>query len=232
MGRFLLAIDQGTTGSTVVVLGDDARILGKATREFPQHFPQPSWVEHDTGEIRASVDDALADALAAAGVKGTDCAGIGITNQRETTVLWDRKTGRPVHRAIVWQDRRTADRCTALRAAGLEDLFRERTGLVLDPYFSGTKIEWICDSVDGARAPGVQCCLAVPEARPSPETEMTQAFDAHKHAPSRREARGESWRQTWRVTDRRPHRAVPLPSSFPGGPRRAGVPGRDRTERH
>ncbi len=152
MARFLLAIDQGTTGSTVVVLADDARLVGKASREFPQHFPRPGWVEHDPSEIRASVDDALREALSVAGVRGADCAAVGITNQRETTVVWDRKTGKAIHRAIVWQDRRTADRCAELRAAGLADLFRERTGLVLDPYFSGTKIEWICDAVDGARA--------------------------------------------------------------------------------
>ncbi len=152
MPRHLLAIDQGTTGSTAVLLSDDGRILGKATREFAQHFPQPGWVEHDLGDIGASIDGALEDAYRAAGVPASECAGIGITNQRETTVIWDRATGEPIHRAIVWQDRRTAARCEALRAAGHEALFRQKTGLVLDPYFSGTKIEWILDAVPGARA--------------------------------------------------------------------------------
>ena len=151
MARFLLAIDQGTTGSTALVLSERAEVLGRATREFAQHFPQPGLVEHEVDEIWASVNDALRDALAAAGVRGADCAGIGITNQRETTVLWERKSGRPLYRAIVWQDRRTAPRCAELKAQGHEALFRERTGLVLDPYFSGTKLEWLLDHVPGAR---------------------------------------------------------------------------------
>ena len=152
MPGYILSIDQGTTGSTVVVLSADAQILGKATHEFPQHFPQAGWVEHDLAEIWQSVTAALADALAAAGVEPADCAAIGITNQRETTVVWDRASGEPIHRAIVWQDRRTADRCQELKAAGHEATFRARTGLVLDPYFSGTKVAWILDHVDGARA--------------------------------------------------------------------------------
>jgi len=152
MTRHLLAIDQGTTGSTVLLLATDGRVLGRATKDFPQHFPKPGWVEHEAGEIWASVLEALRGAYAAAGESPSDCAGIGITNQRETTLVWDRGTGTPIHRAIVWQDRRTADRCRALEAAGHGALFRERTGLVLDSYFSGTKIEWILDHVDGARA--------------------------------------------------------------------------------
>lgn len=152
MSSYLLAIDQGTTGSTVMVLSPDAKVLGKASREFKQHYPKPGWVEHDLEDIWKSVLGALEDALKASNVKGSACLGIGITNQRETTVVWDRKTGEPIHRAIVWQDRRTADRCVALKEAGHETLFRERTGLVLDPYFSGTKIGWILDEVDGARA--------------------------------------------------------------------------------
>jgi glycerol kinase len=151
MARFLLAIDQGTTGSTALVIGSDARILGKATHEFPQHFPEPGLVEHDVEEIWQSVAAATREALRASGVRPRDCAGIGITNQRETTVVWDRASGRPIHRAIVWQDRRTSARCAALKAEGHEARFRERTGLVLDPYFSGTKIEWLLDHVDGAR---------------------------------------------------------------------------------
>jgi len=154
MPRYLLAIDQGTTGSTVVVLSDEGSILAKANREFPQHYPEgkSGWVEHEADEIWQSVTDALGDALAQAGVSGEDCAGIGITNQRETTLIWERATGAPIHRAIVWQDRRTAGRCAELKREGKEPLFQLRTGLVLDSYFSGTKAEWILDHVDGARA--------------------------------------------------------------------------------
>jgi len=152
MSGYILAIDQGTTGSTVVVVSPEAEVLGKATREFPQHYPKPGWVEHDLAEIWQSVTGALHDALEAAKVKADACLGIGITNQRETTVVWDRATGEPIHRAIVWQDRRTAARCRALKEAGHEELFRSRTGLVLDPYFSGTKVGAILDAVGGARA--------------------------------------------------------------------------------
>src|SRR5688500_4120932 len=152
MARFLLAIDQGTTGSTALVLSEQAQVIGRATREFAQHFPEPGLVEHDVEEIWASVGDSVGEALKNAGVRDSDCAGIGITNQRETTLLWDRKDGRAVHRAIVWQDRRTAKRCAELKARGLEPSVRERTGLVLDPYFSGTKLEWLLDNVPGARA--------------------------------------------------------------------------------
>ncbi|RLB50291.1 MAG: glycerol kinase [Deltaproteobacteria bacterium] len=152
MSGNILAIDQGTTGSTVVVLSPEGRILGKANREFPQHYPKPGWVEHDVTEIWDSIIGALGDALGASDVSASSIAAIGITNQRETTVLWDRASGAAVHRAIVWQDRRTADRCAALREAGLEEVFRARTGLVLDPYFSGTKIEWILNSDDELRA--------------------------------------------------------------------------------
>ncbi len=148
----LLAIDQGTTGSTVLVVGADARVLGRKTTDFAQHFPQPGWVEHEPDEIWKSVVDSLVGAYAAAGVDPKECVGIGITNQRETTVVWERSSGKPIHRAIVWQDRRTAERCRALKSAGHEALFRSRTGLVLDPYFSGTKVEWILDQVPSARA--------------------------------------------------------------------------------
>lgn len=151
MARFLLAIDQGTTGSTALVMSERAEVLGRATREFPQHFPEPGLVEHDVDEIWQSVLDSVGEALRAAEVRPEDCAGIGITNQRETTLLWERATGKPVHRAIVWQDRRTAPRCAELKAQGLEPLFQDRTGLVIDPYFSGTKLEWLLDHVPGAR---------------------------------------------------------------------------------
>ena len=134
----ILTIDQGTTGSTVLVIHQDGRVLGRGYREFTQHFPQPGWVEHDAEEIYAVTIEAAREAL---GQAGEEPVGIGITNQRETIVLWDRDTVRPVARAIVWQDRRTAERCRELKAAGEEADIRRRTGLVLDPYFSATKLE-------------------------------------------------------------------------------------------
>jgi glycerol kinase len=139
----ILAIDQGTTGTTCMVFDERGRPVGRAYREFRQHFPRPGWVEHDAAEIWEVTRSVAGEALDAIGAKGGDLAGIGITNQRETVVAWDRETGEPLHRAIVWQDRRTARRCDELRDAGHEPLIRERTGLVLDPYFSGTKIEWL-----------------------------------------------------------------------------------------
>lgn len=150
MENLVLAIDQGTTSSRAILFGGPAKILTVAQREFTQHFPQSGWVEHDAEEIWQSVLETVRKALAAA--NGKPVAAIGITNQRETTLVWNRKTGKPVHNAIVWQDRRTAPFCAALKAAGLEPLFTEKTGLLLDPYFSGTKIRWILDNVDGAKA--------------------------------------------------------------------------------
>ncbi len=141
--RHVIAIDQGTTGSTVLVLDETLGVVGRGYREFPQHYPRPGWVEHDPEEIWASVLAALGAALAQAAVAPSSIAAIGITNQRETTIVWDRATGRAVHRAIVWQDRRTTDACVQLKADGHEARVRERTGLTLDPYFSGTKIGWI-----------------------------------------------------------------------------------------
>lgn len=152
MTLHILAIDQGTTGSTALVMDTHGRTLGRANREFTQHFPQPGWVEHDPEEVWQSVVDSVREALAAAAVRGEQIGAVGITNQRETVVLWERSSGRAVHRAIVWQDRRTAERCAALRGLGHEASVREVTGLVLDPYFSGTKLEWLLDNVDGARA--------------------------------------------------------------------------------
>ncbi len=150
MGDLLLAIDQGTTGSTALVMDREGRTLSRATEDFAQHFPKPGWVEHEPEEIWASVKRSVARALGTEYAKRI--AAVGITNQRETTLVWDRATGRAVHPAIVWQDRRTAERCAELRKAGhLEDV-RKRTGLVLDPYFSGTKVEWILRNVEGARA--------------------------------------------------------------------------------
>jgi glycerol kinase len=139
----ILAIDQGTTGTTCIVFGEDGLPTGRAYREFTQHFPRPGWVEHDANEIWDVTRAVAREALDSAGIDGRRLAGIGITNQRETVVAWDRDSGEPLHRAIVWQDRRTAARCDELKEAGHEPLFRERTGLVLDPYFSGTKIEWL-----------------------------------------------------------------------------------------
>jgi glycerol kinase len=148
----LLAIDQGTTGSTALVLGTDGATLGRATLEFPQHFPEPGWVEHEPEEIWQSVVGSVAEAIRAAGVHGEDTLAIGITNQRETTLVWERSSGKPIHRAIVWQDRRTASACESLRDAGEGPRVADVTGLVLDPYFSGTKIAWLLDHVPSARA--------------------------------------------------------------------------------
>src|SRR5918994_397943 len=144
----ILAIDQGTTGTTCIVFGEDGRARGRAYSEFEQHFPRPGWVEHDAAEIWEVTRKVAVGALSDAGVQGSDLAGIGITNQRETVVAWDPKSGQPAHRALVWQDRRTAARCDELRDGGYETLIRERTGLVIDPYFSGTKIEWLLRNGD------------------------------------------------------------------------------------
>src|SRR5690606_18685276 len=142
-------IDQGTTGSTCLVLDAELRVLAKGYAEFAQHFPKPGWVEHDPDQLWASVLTAMGRAMA--GVERTRIAAIGITNQRETSLIWERSTGRPIHRALVWQDRRTAARCRELEAAGDLERVRERTGLVLDPYFSATKLAWTLDHADGAR---------------------------------------------------------------------------------
>ncbi len=144
----ILAIDQGTTGTTCLVVDPELRVLGRGYREIRQHFPRPGWVEHDAEEIWASVEQTAAEALASAGVAPSELEAIGITNQRETTVVWERRTGTPVHPAIVWQDRRTAERCAVLPAA----LIRERTGLVPDPYFSATKLEWILGRLEGPQS--------------------------------------------------------------------------------
>jgi len=145
-GRYVLALDQGTTGSTALVVDAEGAVRARGYRELPQYFPRPGWVEHDPEEIWATQLAAAEAALAAAGVAAREVAAIGITNQRETTILWERATGRPVHRAIVWQCRRSASLCERMRADGLEPLVRERTGLVCDAYFSGTKIAWLLDA--------------------------------------------------------------------------------------
>jgi len=160
MAETILAIDQGTTGTTALLLDTEARVLGRATVAVPQHFPRPGQVEHDAEEIWATVLEAIAGALAKSNRSGSEVRAIGITNQRETTLLWSRATGRPLHRAIVWQDRRTAPECDALRARGVEPLIYERAGLLIDPYFSGTKIAWLLDHVEGARAQALRGELA------------------------------------------------------------------------
>jgi len=146
----ILAIDQGTTGTTCIVFDREGQIAGRAYSEFEQHFPRPGWVEHDAGEIWEVTRRVAGEAIAAAGIEGAALDAIGIANQRETVVAWDPASGEPVHRALVWQDRRTAARCDELREAGHEALVRERTGLTIDPYFSGTKIEWLLRNAEGA----------------------------------------------------------------------------------
>ena len=146
----ILAIDQGTTGSTALVFDEEGSIVGRGYSEFEQHFPKPGWVEHDAEEIWETTWGVAARALAAAGISGPDIDAIGITNQRETVVAWDPDTGKPLHNALVWQDRRGAARCDELRAEGIEAEVRAKTGLVLDPYFSATKIEWLRQNVEGA----------------------------------------------------------------------------------
>jgi len=149
--KYVLALDQGTTGSTALVVDVEGAVRARGYAELTQHYPQPGWVEHDPEEIWSTMGRAASQALATAGVSGRDVAAIGITNQRETAIVWDRATGKPIHHAIVWQCRRTAGLCDELKARGAEPLVRARTGLVLDAYFSGTKIRWLLDHVPGAR---------------------------------------------------------------------------------
>jgi glycerol kinase len=150
--QVIIAIDQGTTSSRAIVFGTDLTVRAIAQQEFTQHFPASGWVEHDAEEIWASVVATVREAMARAGVTAAEVAGIGITNQRETVVVWDRASGEPVHRAIVWQDRRTSATCARLKAEGHEAPIQARTGLVIDPYFSGTKLAWLLDHVEGVRA--------------------------------------------------------------------------------
>ena len=150
--KYVLALDQGTTSSRAILFDETGGIMAMAQREFRQIFPQPGWVEHDPREIFATQREVARDAVRKANVPAKDLMAVGITNQRETTILWDRQTGEPLHNAIVWQDRRTAALCKELQEAGGERLIRERTGLVIDPYFSGTKLAWLLDEIPGARA--------------------------------------------------------------------------------
>lgn len=151
MDKYILAIDQGTTSSRAILFDGQRRIKAVAQQEFPQHYPQSGWVEHDPEDLWSTTLATCKKVFAESGVAASSIAAIGITNQRETTVVWDRTTGKAIHNAIVWQDRRTADICAGLKSAGLEDTVNKRTGLLLDPYFSGTKVSWILDNVPGAR---------------------------------------------------------------------------------
>lgn len=160
MSDYILSIDQGTTGSRVFIFNKQGEPVASAYKEFTQHFPKPGWVEHDAEEIWAGVRELITAALKKAGIEGSQVAGIGITNQRETVVIWDRETGKPIHNAIVWQCRRTAGICKALKEKGYEKTVRKKTGLVIDAYFSGTKIQWLLDEVSGAREKAVQGKLA------------------------------------------------------------------------
>lgn len=153
---YILAIDQGTTSTRAVLFDADMQAVGTAQQEFPQYFPKAGWVEHDLEEIWESVVETCRKVLAERGLTAADLAGIGITNQRETTAVWEKDSGKPIHKAIVWQDRRTVEICEALRAEGHEEMIRYKTGLLLDPYFSGTKVSWILDQQPGARARAAQ----------------------------------------------------------------------------
>jgi len=160
MPQHILSIDQGTTGTTVLVLDESLTVLSKVNQEFPQIYPRPGWVEHNPEAIWSTTEATIKGAMEEAGITPSSVAGIGITNQRETTVVWRKRDGRPIHNAIVWQCRRTSNFCSELKEQGLEELFRRKTGLVLDPYFSGTKIRWILDQVEGARADAEAGALA------------------------------------------------------------------------
>ncbi|MGJ9457596.1 glycerol kinase GlpK [Oceanobacillus sp. CF4.6] len=149
--KFILSLDQGTTSSRAILFNHDGKIVETAQKEFEQFFPKPGWVEHDANEIWTSVLACIADVLRKADIDPSQIAGIGITNQRETTVVWDKNTGKPIYKAIVWQSRQTEEICKELAEQGHQDLIRKKTGLLIDPYFSGTKVKWILDHVDGAR---------------------------------------------------------------------------------
>lgn len=151
MSRYILALDQGTTSSRAILFDRSGNIIQMAQQEFTQHYPQPGWVEHNPNELFDSQAVVAAKCLRQAGITGSEVAAVGIANQRETTVVWNRRTGAPVYNAIVWQDRRTAGFCDSLREQGKAGLFAEKTGLVLDAYFSGTKVRWVLENVPGAR---------------------------------------------------------------------------------
>ncbi|RCW77531.1 glycerol kinase GlpK [Saliterribacillus persicus] len=152
MGKYILSLDQGTTSSRAIIFDKQGTIIATSMHEFEQFFPKPGWVEHDANEIWTSILACIADVLRIADISAADIASIGITNQRETTVVWDKNTGKPIYKAIVWQSRQTENICRNLKEKGYKDLFKEKTGLLIDPYFSGTKVKWILDNVKGARA--------------------------------------------------------------------------------
>ncbi|WP_066395402.1 glycerol kinase GlpK [Neobacillus mesonae] len=151
MEKFILSLDQGTTSSRAILFNKNGNVVHSAQKEFTQYFPKPGWVEHNPSEIWGSILSVIAEVLTESGTKPEQIAGIGITNQRETTVVWDKETGLPVYNAIVWQSRQTSEICEGLNGQGYNDLFREKTGLLIDAYFSGTKVKWILDNVEGAR---------------------------------------------------------------------------------
>ena len=150
--KYILALDQGTSSSRAIVFDRSGRIISVSQKEFTQYFPKPGWVEHNPSEIWSSQASVIAEAITSVGINGKNIAGIGITNQRETTIVWDAETGQPVYNAIVWQDRRTSGYCDSLKNDGLTGYIRQRTGLIIDAYFSATKIRWILENVEGARA--------------------------------------------------------------------------------
>ena len=156
MKKYILALDQGTTSSRAIVFNNSGLPVATAQKEFTQYFPEPGWVEHNAEEIWSTQAGVAIEAMTKAGIESSDIAAIGITNQRETTVVWNRKTGKPVHNAIVWQDRRTSDYCDQLKEEGLDKVIVKKTGLIVDAYFSATKVRWILENVTGARAHGRQ----------------------------------------------------------------------------
>ncbi len=151
METFILSLDQGTTSSRAILFNKAGQIVFSAQKEFSQYFPKPGWVEHNPNEIWGSILSVIAEVHSESGIKPEQIAGIGITNQRETTVVWDKETGEPIYNAIVWQSRQSVEICEQLKARGYNDLFRKKTGLIIDAYFSGTKVKWILDNIEGAR---------------------------------------------------------------------------------
>ena len=151
MAKYVMALDAGTTSNRCILFNEKGEMCSVAQREFTQYFPKPGWVEHDADEIWASMLGVAVEAMNMINAEAEDIAAIGITNQRETTIVWDKETGEPIHHAIVWQCRRTSEYCDSLKEKGLTDKFREKTGLVIDAYFSGTKVKWLLDNVPGAR---------------------------------------------------------------------------------
>ena len=151
MSKYILTIDAGTTSERAIIFNKSGQIVGVSQKEFQQFFPKPGWVEHDAEEIWITQKNTIINVLKTHEIKASDIEAIGITNQRETTIIWNKKTGKPIHKAIVWQDRRTADYCETLKLKGLESLIQQKTGLLIDAYFSASKIKWLLDHVEGAR---------------------------------------------------------------------------------